>query len=146
MPRARREPLRALSAEEMQVLAWTVQVRDERRDRVARATALLAVARGHTYAQAAREAGWRTHVAVAKLVRRFNAHGLGALDIAAGRGRRPLHHQASPAQTAVVVGQSDDYPADQRDGTAPLPVLPRPISTCTGRHLPSGTASGGSPA
>jgi transposase len=90
-----------LRAEEEAVLEGIVQSQTGRRDRVARAVALLAVAHGHSYAAAAQQAGWHTHVAVAKLVRRFNARGLEALDIAAGRGRR-----ASPAQAAQADPES----------------------------------------
>ena len=113
MARARREPLRVLSAAEEQVLERVAQARHERVDRVGRAVALLAVARGKTYAQAAQQAGWRSHVGVALLVRRFNQRGLAALAIAAGRGRRPTYDQAARAQIVAVAQQAPDRRADQ---------------------------------
>jgi hypothetical protein len=113
MARPRRETLRALTGEEEQLLERTAQARDERMDRVGRAVALLAVAHGQTYTQAARQAGWRTHVAVAKLVRRFNQRGLGALDIAAGRGRHSTYDHVARAQIVAVAQQEPDQRTDQ---------------------------------
>ncbi len=74
----------------------------ERADRVARAKALLAVADGATFAAAARAAGRRSGDAVAKLVARFNADGLAALD-------RPPRRAARRSST--VPSEADAHPA-----------------------------------
>src|SRR5215204_5480576 len=52
-------------------------------DRARRATALLAVAQGRSFARAARPAGLRSGGAVAALIGRFNQRGLAAVGIAA---------------------------------------------------------------
>ena len=78
--------LRAVTAEEQAALTQLSQASSERVDRVRRATALLGVAAGGSFAQAARQAGFRSSTAVVDLVGRFNRHGLGALAIAPGRG------------------------------------------------------------
>jgi transposase len=113
MGRRRRETLRPLSAEEQCTLTRTVQARSARVDRVARARVLLAVAAGRSYAQAAQQAGWRSHTGVAKLVRRFNQRGLAALDIAGGRGRRPTYTLAARTQVVAAAQQAPDRRADQ---------------------------------
>lgn len=53
MATPQKEPLRALTAAEQAVLAQVVRASSERVDRVRRAGALLAVARGASFAQAA---------------------------------------------------------------------------------------------
>src|SRR5436309_3473754 len=82
-------PLRPVTAEEQAALERLVRASRERVDRVQRATAVLAVAQGASFAPAARQAGFRSGTTIAGLVGRFNQHGLRALSIAAGRGRKP---------------------------------------------------------
>lgn len=113
MGRRRGETLRSLSADEQGALERIAQARSERVDRVGRAVALLAVAGGRTYGQAAQEVGWRSHTGVAKLVQRFNQRGLAALDSAAGRGRRPTYTLAARTQIVRVAQQAPDRRADQ---------------------------------
>jgi len=113
MGRRRVETLRPLSADEQAALRRIAQARYERVDRVGRAVALLAVAAGRTYTEAARQAGWRSHTGVAKLVHRFNQRGLAALDIAAGRGRRPTYPLAARTRIVRVAQQAPDRRADQ---------------------------------
>ena len=84
-------------------------------DRVQRAAALLAVAGGETFAVAAEAAGYRSAQAVTYLVRRFNRAGLGALESAAGRGRRPAYDAAARAR---IVATARRPPDRQADGTA----------------------------
>src|SRR5689334_14028983 len=91
MARPQREGLRALTSEETATLRRVSQATSERVDRVQRARALLAVARGTSFAAAARDAGFRSGTTVALLVGRFNRCGLTALTIAPGRGRRPTY-------------------------------------------------------
>jgi hypothetical protein len=86
MSRRKKDPLRALSNDERAVLEQVQRARSERAERVARATALLAVADGASYTTAARCAGRKSGDGVAQLVARFNALGLAALDSRHGGG------------------------------------------------------------
>jgi len=115
MAAGQKEPLRPLSAEERGVLEGIVGATSERMDRVRRARALLAVAAGQPFAQAAQQAGFRSPTGVTKLVRRFNTRGLGALSIAPGRGRRPTY---SLEQRAQIVALAQQAPRRREDGTA----------------------------
>jgi hypothetical protein len=82
---------------------------------VARAKALLAVAGGTSYTEAARLAGRRSGDAVSQLVARFTQHGLAALSIAAGRGRIVTY---TPAQRERIVLELRREPDRKADGTA----------------------------
>jgi transposase len=113
MGRRRQETVRPLSADEQATVERIAHARSERVDRVGRAVALLAVAAGATYTQAAQQAGWRSHTGVTKLVRRFTQRGLAALDIAAGRGRRPTYTLAARTQIVRVAQQAPDRRTDQ---------------------------------
>ena len=81
-----KERLRPLTREEQAALVTVAKASSERVDRVRRATALLAVAEGQSFAQAARQAGLRSGSAVTALFHRFNQRGLAALTFAAGCG------------------------------------------------------------
>jgi transposase len=115
MATPQQDPLRPLTGAEQAALARLAAASSERVDRVRRATALLAVARGQPFARAARQAGFRSGTAVANLVGRFNRHGLGALDLAAGRGRRPTYDRAARAR---IVATAQRPPDRKADGTA----------------------------
>ena len=115
MAAPQREPLRALTGEEAAALERIGAASSERVDRARRATALLAVAGGASFAAAARRAGFRSPSAVAGLVRRFNRAGLTALTIAAGRGRTLTYDQAARAH---VVATAQRAPERKADGTA----------------------------
>lgn len=110
-----REGLRAVTAEERAALARVQQATSGRHDAVQRATALLAVAAGASFAAAARVAGYAGGSAVQALVTRFNARGLGALTIAPGRGRRRTYDAATRAQVVALAQQPPDRKVD---GTA----------------------------
>jgi transposase len=110
-----KEPLRALASAEQATLEQLAQRTSERVDRVRRATALLAVARGENFAAAAREASLRSATTVANLVSRFNRFGLGALGIRAGRGRKPTYDAVARAQ---IVATAQRPPERREDGTA----------------------------
>ena len=84
MATMQKERLRPLTIAEQREMKRIVKASSERVDRVHRATALLAVAGGQTFAVAAEAAGYRSPQAVTYLVRRFNQVGLEALEIAAG--------------------------------------------------------------
>ena len=115
MPPLQKEPLRLLTTQEHTTLERIHQASSERVDRVRRATAVLAVAQGHSFAQAARLASFRSGSAVAAVVQRFNRRGLAALDSAAGRGRKPTY---SPAARAQIVATAQRTPDRKTDGTA----------------------------
>lgn len=128
MPAHQKVPLRPLFPLEAQELARIVKATSERQDRARRAQALLAVAAGHSFTQAAATAGFKSGDSVAQLVARFNQSGLAALDIAAGRGRRV--HYDSAARTRIV--QKVQTPPDRaQDGTATwsLTLLERALRT-----------------
>ena len=108
-------PLRPMTAAEQAALERIAKASSARVDRVRRARALLAVGTGQSFAQAARHAGFRSETAVANLVARFNQHGLTALAIAAGRGRKPSYDPAARAQIVATAQRSPDRKAD---GTA----------------------------
>jgi transposase len=115
MATMQQERLRPLTLAEQRELRTMVKGSSERVDRVKRATALLAVAGGQPFSAAARAAGYRSPQAVTYLVRRFNRAGLGALEIAAGRGRRPTYDSAARAR---IVATAQRPPDRKADGTA----------------------------
>src|SRR5919202_4815348 len=86
MARPQKEPLRHLTVAELQELRRVARASSERADRVARAKALLAVAEGARFTEAAQLAGRRSGDAVAQLVARFNRDGLAALEARHGGG------------------------------------------------------------
>jgi transposase len=110
-----KEPLRPVTQQEQAALEGIAKASSERVDRVRRARALLAVAQGQPFVQAAQTAGLRSGSTVAGLVQRFNAHGLTALAIAAGRGRMPTYNATARAQ---IVATAQTTPDRKKDGTA----------------------------
>ena len=115
MATMQKERLRPLTVAEQRELERIAKASSERVDRVQRATALLAVAGGQTFAAAARAAGYRSPASGHVLVRRFNRVGLAALEIAAGRGRRPTYDAAARAR---IVATAQRPPDRKVDGTA----------------------------
>ncbi len=115
MATMQKERLRPLTEAERRALTTITTASSERVDRVKRATALLAVAGGATFSAAAEAAGYRSPQAVTYLVRRLNRVGLGALAIAAGRGRRPTYDAAARARIVATAQRSPDRKVD---GTA----------------------------
>ena len=115
MPTPQREPLRKLSRSERTALEQIVRRNNERVDVVRRANALLAVARTGVFIHAAHEAGLHSGTTVADLVARFNQHGLAALRIATGRGRRATY---SASERARIVATAQRQPNRRTDGTA----------------------------
>jgi transposase len=109
------ERLRPLMLAEQRELKRMTKASSERLDRVRRATAVLAVARGQAFEAAAREAGLRSGTTVSNLVRRFNRAGLSALRIAAGRGRRPRYDALARARMVATAQRAPDRKVD---GTA----------------------------
>jgi transposase len=115
MATPQREALRPVTPAERAALEQVCRATSGRVDRVRRATALLALAAGASFAAAARQAGYRSGSAVTALVQRFNRRGLAALTIAAGRGRTPTY---DPSARAQIVATAQRAPERQADGTA----------------------------
>jgi len=115
MPHPQKEPLRALAPDERSGLEAVARAGSERADRAARAKALLAVADGAPFAVAARAAGRRSGAAVAKLVARFNAHGLAAVAPGHGGGRSVAY---AAAERERILREFRRPPDRERDGTA----------------------------
>lgn len=109
------ESMRPVTPTEQVALQRVVHASSERVDRARRARALLAVAQGQPFAQAARQAGFTSGTAVANLVVRFNQAGLAALAIAVGRGPKPTYAAAARAQIIATAQRAPDRKAD---GTA----------------------------
>jgi transposase len=115
MVQFQKHPLRAVSEQEERELQRLVKASSERLDVVRRAKALLAVVAGQPFTEAAHEAGLKSGDGVGKLVKRFNAHGLAALSIAAGAGRKPTY---TSEQQARILQEVQRPPDRREDGTA----------------------------
>ncbi len=127
-----KEPLRPLTAAERSALEQITRAGSERADRVARAKALLAVAGGQRFTDAARSAGRRSGDAVAHLVRRFNTEGLAALE-PRHAGGPPVVYDAATRER--ILREFHRVPDREQDGTATwsLTTLQRAL-----RHAPDG--------
>lgn len=110
-----KEPLRPVTVAERRTLEQIARAGSERADRVARATALLAVADGQRFTEAARTVGRRSGDAVAKLVARFNREGVAAVDPRHGGGP-PLVYDAGARER--ILREFRRVPDRERDGTA----------------------------
>jgi transposase len=126
MPRPQKEPLRPLASDERAWLERLSRSRTELAAQVARAKALLAVAAGHSYTEAARAAGRRSGDAVAQLVARFNREGLAALRPGHGGGQPPRYTTVEQARILREVRRAPDRDAD-RTGTWSLTTLRRAL-------------------
>ena len=115
MTRRQKDPLRSLSEEERHVLEQVSRAHSEPASHVARAKALLAVADGYSYSEAAKLAGRRSGDAVSELVGRFNTEGLAALQLRHGGGPPISYGVAERARILVEVQRCPDR---ERDGTA----------------------------
>jgi transposase len=113
MAQPQKEPLRVLSEQEERELKRLAKATSERLDVVRRAKALVAVANGQPFTEAAHEAGLKSGDGVGKLVKRFNVSGLAALWIAAGAGRKPTYTSEQHARILAEVQREPDRKADQ---------------------------------
>ncbi len=115
MTRRQNDPLRLLTSEERRWLARVARSHAEPASHVARAKALLAVADGKSYTQAAKEAGRRSGDAVSNLVSRFNRESVRALEPGHGGGPMPIY--ANEGRKRILAEARRD-PVREKDGTA----------------------------
>jgi transposase len=115
MSRRQKVPLRSLNAEERKHLSQLSRARAESAALVARAKALLAVADGSSFTEAAKLAGRRSGDGVAQLVARFNQVGLAALAPRHGGGQ-PKRYTA--AEQERILKELRRTPDRESDGTA----------------------------
>ena len=115
MSRRPKNPLRPLSEEERRQLIRMSRGQALAASPVARAKAVLAVADGGSYTDAARAAGRRSGDAVAALVTRFNTEGLAAVVPRHGGGH-PRGY--TPAERERILAEARRPPDRERDGTA----------------------------
>ncbi len=115
MTRHKMDPLRALTGEEREVLTQISRSASEPASHVARAKALLAVADGLNYQEAAHAVGRRAGDAVAQLVSRFNREGLAALTPRHGGGAQPIY---GSAERERILREARRRPDRELDGTA----------------------------
>lgn len=115
MTRRQKDPLRPLTQEERKLLIRISRSHAEPASHVARAKALLAVAEGKSYTEAAKAAGRRSGDAVSHLLSRFNREGLAALEPGHGGGRRPTY--AAPERERILAEVRRE-PDREEDGTA----------------------------
>ncbi len=118
------EPLRELTAAERTHLAVLARATSERADVRQRALAVQAVAEGLSYEAAARRAGYKEGYTVSRLVQRVNQRGLAALEIAAGRGRKPTYSAGERQQILDTLQQAPERTTDQ-SATWSLTLLQR---------------------
>lgn len=109
------QPLRELTEVERQELVRVAKAPSASVARHRRAAALLAVADGASFTQAAQQVGWRIGDTVSALVRRFNADGLGALD---DRPRSGPPRRYGPAEHERILREFRRQPDPEQDGTA----------------------------
>lgn len=115
MSRKPNHPLRNLTDQERQCLLSISRSYHEPAAHVARAKALLAVAEGCSFSEAARRAGRKSGDAVGQLVARFNLFGLPALETRHGGGKQPTYTERERAR---ILQEVERRPDREGDGTA----------------------------
>lgn len=115
MSRRPDHPLRALTDTERSALITIGRSRSEPAEHVTRAKALLEVADGTSFSEAARRVGRRSGDAVGHLVARFNDVGLAALAPRKSPGRPATYSEADRAR---ILAEFDRTPEREADGTA----------------------------
>jgi transposase len=115
MSRIPKDPLRDLTEAERKYLVKVSRSASERAEHVRRAKALLAVAGGAMYKDAAKAAGIATHETVSRLISRFNECGLSALSSRHGGGPVKEYGEAEKARILLEVARQPDL---KKDGTA----------------------------
>lgn len=132
MPNRQKDPLRALGSEERRQLEHLSRARAESAAVVSRAKALLAVADGLSFTEAARVAGRRSGDGVALIVTKFNRVGLSAVAPRHGGGQPKRY---TLVQQERILREVRREPDREADGTATwsLTTLQRAL-----RHAPDG--------
>ena len=115
MTRRQKDPLRPLTIEEREHLVHLSRAQAESAAMVARAKALVAVAEGCSYTQAALAAGRKAGDAVSQLVSRFNREGLAALEPGHGGGAVAVY---TPREQERILADVRRTPDREADGTA----------------------------
>jgi transposase len=115
MTRRQKDPIRPLTEEERALLEQISRAQSEPASHVARARALLSVADGSTYTQAAKLVGRCCGDVVSQWVSRFNAEGLAALEPGHGGGPSVTY---GVAERERIVAEARRTPERERDGTA----------------------------
>ena len=115
MTRRQKDPLRPLTDEERAILTQISRAQSEPASHVARAKALLAVADGASYTEAARAAGRRSDDAVSQLVSRFNREGLAAIEPRHGGGPETIY---GVEERKRILTEFERQPDREKDGTA----------------------------
>ena len=128
MSRRRKDPLRALTDSERASLEQLGRATSAPATLVTRARALLAVADGCSYTEAARRVGRRSGDAVGELVARFNREGLAAVEPRHGGGPTVRY---GPAERERILAELRRTPDRERDRTATwsLTTLQRALRT-----------------
>lgn len=135
MSRRQKDPLRLLTEEERPQLERLRRAQTEPAAHVARAKALLAVAAGQSFTDAARTAGRRSGDAVAQLVARFNREGMAAVHPEHGGGQPKRYSAIERERILREVQRTPDRDAD-RTATWSLTTLQRTL-----RQAPDGLPS-----
>ncbi len=130
MPYPQKHPLRTLTEQEERALSQITKASSERVDTVRRAKAVLAVHAGELFTVAAALSGFKSADSVSQLVERFNQQGLGALTIAAGRGRKPTYTSSQRQHILEHLRSTPNREQDQ-SATWSLRLLQRALR----RHL-----------
>jgi transposase len=115
MARPQKNPLRLLQDEERVALEKISRARSWPADQVARAKALLAVADGKRFLEAARLAGRKSSTTVSQLVAKFNQLGIEALVTRHGGGPPLVYTETERERILKEFGRTPDR---QKDGTA----------------------------
>jgi transposase len=115
MTRRQKDPLRPLTSEERSWLIRISRSHAEPASHVARARALLAVAGGRSYTEAAKAAGRRSGDAVSQLVARFNREGIAAIEPRHGGGPTPIY---TGKERERILQEARRAANREKDGTA----------------------------
>lgn len=115
MTRRQTDPLRPLTNDERDWLVRVARSGAEPAAHVARAKALLAVADGESYTDAAKSAGRRSGEAVSRLVSRFNREGIAAVEPCHGGGPPIVYAEA---ERECIIAEARRKPQRDTDGPA----------------------------
>jgi hypothetical protein len=115
MTRRQKDPLREVTEGEREYLERVSRSGSAPASHVARAKAILAVAEGQSYTQAARSAGRKSGDAVSQLVSRFNQEGVQAIEPRHGGGPPVVYGEAERERIWREVRRQPDR---EKDGTA----------------------------